>query len=99
MTQSRIRRRLAVVLLCAGCAVFTHGCDLETRNPRSNGEDDIAWLVLGVGVALIAAGASLPYVPIWLVPVIAVVSPYAAFVITVVAVWSIIILNAFLRFL
>jgi len=99
MTWSPTRRAIAVALFCAGCVVFAAGLYLETRNPRSNAEDDFAWRVLGVGVAMMAAGASLPFVPTWLVIPIAIVSPWIAFVAAVVLLWSVIILNAFLRFL
>ena len=99
MTKSRIGRGLAVALFCAGCAVFADGIYLETRNPRSNAEDDVAWCVLGVGVAMTAAGASLPFLPIWLVILIAIASPLIAFGTAVIVVWSVIILNAFFQFL
>jgi hypothetical protein len=99
MTPSRMRRGIAVALLCAGCAVFADGIYLETRNPRSNVEDDIALCVLGIGVAMMAAGASLPFLPIWLVVTVAIVSPSIAFSIAVAVVWSVIILNAIFRFL
>ncbi len=48
---------------------------------------------------MMAAGACLPFVPTWLVIPIAIVSPWIAFVAAVVLLWSVIILNAFLRFL
>ena len=99
MTQSRTRRGIAVALFCAGCAVFAVGLYLETRNPRSNAEDHVAWCVLGIGVAITTAGASLPFLPVWLVLPLALASPFIAFLIAVAVVWFVIILNAIFRFL
>jgi hypothetical protein len=98
MAQSRIRRGIAVALFFAGLALFGDGVYLETRNPRSNAEDDVALCVLAAGVALITIGTSLPFLPIWAVALIGIVSPFAAFGVAVIVFWMIVMLNAVFRF-
>ena len=96
---SRARVSIALPIFCAGLAVFVAGVYLETRNPRSNEEDDFAVQVLAVGAFLLGIGASLPFVPAWLALAIGLVSPFLAFALAVIVVWSVIILNAIFRFL
>ena len=57
------RRRclLGVTVLGIGLATLITGAWLETRNPRSNVEDNIAWLVLFAGMFLLGVGVSLPF--------------------------------------
>jgi hypothetical protein len=88
-----------MAIFCIGLIVFAEGAYLETRNPRSNAEDDVAWLVLGVGVTMIAIGASTPFAPLWAVALIGTASPFVAFGLAVVVVWSVIILNAIFHYL
>jgi hypothetical protein len=78
-------------------AVFADGVYLETRNPRSNAEDEIALCVIGLGVGLISIGTSLPYLPIWVVAVVGVVSPFVAFAVAVIVFWLIVMVNAVFR--
>lgn len=44
----------------SGIAIVIVGAWLETRNPRSNLEDDVAWCLLAAGMCLIGAGIGLP---------------------------------------
>jgi hypothetical protein len=57
------RRRclLGVTALGIGLATLITGAWLETRNPRSNVEDTIAWWVLAAGMFLLGVGVSLPF--------------------------------------
>src|SRR5262245_49911455 len=88
---------IAIPVVAVGLLVFAHGFNLEMRNPRSNEEDDFAWQVLGVGVSLIAAGASIPFCRPAIVILIALASPFLAFFFAVVAFWSFVIVNAIFR--
>jgi hypothetical protein len=62
-------------------------------------EDEFAWQILAIGTFLLGTGASLPFVRWWMAIAIGLASPYLAFSLTVITVWSVIILNAILRFL
>jgi hypothetical protein len=88
---------LAVPIIAAGLAVFANGVFLETRNPRSNDEDDFAWRILAIGISIIGAGVSIPFVRPWIVPLVAIASPFVAFAAAVILFWSAIILNALIR--
>lgn len=58
---TRHRRLLAVAVLGVGLATVIAGACLETRNPRSNVEDAVAWGILGAGTFLLGVGATLPF--------------------------------------
>src|SRR5580704_6543148 len=98
MTKSRVRLGISIALFCVGSVLFGGGIYLETRNPRTGEEDIVAWCVLGIGVAMVSVGASLPFVPVWAVVPIGIASPFVAFVLAVIAVWALIMLNAIFRF-
>jgi hypothetical protein len=82
------RRRLALALTAIGLGIFVAGLYLETRNPRSNNEDDVAWCILGIGAFLTGVGVSLRFVPTWLSIAIGIASPFVAFALAVTVVWS-----------
>jgi len=88
---------LAVATLGVGLAVFVAGAYLETRNPRTNDEDNFAWCVLAVGTSLIGMGGSLPFARPVLVIVIALASPFIAFALAVFTFWALVMLNAAFR--
>ena len=79
---------IAVIASVVGLAIFAIGCYLETRNPRSNAEDDLAWLVLGIGVSLVAFGVSLWILRPLFALIIAIIAPPVAFCLAVVIVWA-----------
>ena len=58
---SKRRWFLAAPLVCIGLVTVIVGACLETRNPRSNFEDDVALGVLAAGMCLIGAGIGLPF--------------------------------------
>jgi hypothetical protein len=70
---------------------------LETRNPRSNVEDDVAWCVLAVGTAMTATGCFSPYLRLRYVPLVALAAPFVAFAAAASVVWSLILLGAILH--
>lgn len=88
---------LAVVLLGIGLVVFVVGAYLETRNPRTNDEDDVAWRVLGVSAFLIGTGAGLLFVGPIKAIMIGVVSPFIGFWLMVAIVWSFILIHVIIR--
>jgi uncharacterized membrane protein YphA (DoxX/SURF4 family) len=96
---SPVRVCIALAIFCSGLSVFVAGVYLETRNPRSNEEDIFAWQVLAVGTFLLGVGCSLPFVGTWISLAVGLASPFAAFVVAVIVVWTVIILNAMVRFL
>jgi hypothetical protein len=87
-----------MAIFATGIAVFAWGIYLETRNPRTNAEDDFAWQVLGAGTFLIGIGATLRFLPLRLVArlpiaiVIGIMSPFFAFALAVFVIWSVVIL-------
>jgi len=81
------RRWIAGLAFVAGLLIFAYGCYLETRNPRSNAEDNFAWLVLGIGVSLGSFGISLWFLRPIFACIIAVVVPPSAFCLAVVIFW------------
>jgi len=93
---STTRRRIAAIAFIAGLLIFAWGCYLETRNPRSNAEDDFAWLILGIGVSLGSFGISLRFLHPLFAPIIAVVAPPIAFCVAVVIFWVCVLATGFL---
>jgi hypothetical protein len=93
-----IRWSIAIALLCLGIAACCEGEYLQAHQ-RRNGDFDRGWRLFTIGTSLIGAGASLPFVRVWLAIVIAIASPFVAFTLAVFVVWSVIILNAIFRFL
>ncbi len=89
------RRWIAVVPFIVGLVIFACGCDLETRNPRSNAEDNFAWLVLGIGVSLGSFGVSLWFLRPIFAFIIAVIAPPLGFCLAVVIFWVCLIANGF----
>jgi hypothetical protein len=96
---SLVRVSIALAILCSGLSVFVAGVYLETRNPRSNEEDDFALQVLTVGTFFLGVGCSLPFVRPWISLAIGLAAPFAAFICAVSVFWTVIFLNAIFRFL
>jgi len=92
-----IRRWIAVVAFVTGMVIFAWGCNLETRNPRSNAEDNFAWLMLGIGVSLGSFGIALWFLRPIFAFIIAVVAPPLAFCLAVVIFWACLIAEGFLN--
>jgi len=84
------RRRFAWACFAAGLLIFAYGCFLETRNPRTNIEDDFAWVVLGIGVSLGTFGLALRFLHPVVAILFAVFAPYIAFNLAVVMYWSVV---------
>lgn len=83
-----MRWTVAAATLLGGIVVLVVGVYLETRNPRSNAEDDFAWCLLAVGVSMLGTGISIPFVrPLW-VAVVALGLPFVAYVLAVSAFWG-----------
>lgn len=83
-------------MICLGAAIFAIGIHLETRNPRSNIEDNIAWCVLAIGVALMGAGVGQKLAGWKGAILFAIVAPPYAFIGAVAIIWGLIILRAIL---
>jgi hypothetical protein len=84
---TRYRRLLAVAALGIGLATVITGAWLETRNPRSNAEDIIAWRVLAVGMFLLGVGVSLPFARPIIAVLIGIACPIVAWWLLVCAFW------------
>ncbi|NOY41525.1 MAG: hypothetical protein GXP26_06780 [Planctomycetes bacterium] len=89
------RRWIAGIALVAGLVIFAWGCYLEIRNPRSNAEDNFAWLILGIGVSLGSFGIALWFLRPIFASIIAVVAPPLAFCLAVVIFWACLIAEGF----
>lgn len=89
VTHSRSNARwiIAVPIAVIGAVILFRGFYLETRNPRTNAEDNFAWFVLALGTSMTAAGVAIPFARRWVVVLIAFVSPFLAFSLAVVAFW------------
>jgi hypothetical protein len=85
--RSVLRRLIAFPVLAAGLVVFANGVYLETRNPRSNDEDNIAICVLAVGASITGAGISIPFVRPLIVVLVAMASPVIAYALAVIVFW------------
>ncbi len=87
----RMRRKmrwlLAIVILAAGLIVFAKGAYLETRNPRSNDEDNAALCILATGSFMIGVGLCIPFARPAIVILVAAASPFVAAALTVFVVW------------
>lgn len=79
VTNRTISRSIAVPAFVAGLVLFLWGLSLETQNPRTNAEDDFAWLILGVGVSLSAFAIALWFVRPRIALIAAIVAPPLAF--------------------
>ncbi len=88
---SNSRLTFAVALLCVGMPSFVLSMYLETRNPRSEAEDNLAWQLFTLGMFLVGTGASLPFMRAGWAMVVGALSPGVAFALLVVLVWC----NAF----
>ena len=77
----------AAAVVGIGLVTAIVGAWLETRNPRSNLEDDLAWLVLAAGMCLIGAGVSLPFARPAMVILSAIAFPVAGWWLLVFAYW------------
>ncbi len=93
--KSQFRRSIAWICFAAGLLIFVCGCYLEARNPRTNVEDNIAWLVLGIGVSLGSFGIAFRFLHPALATITAFVSPFLAFAFAVVMFWSFLIITAY----
>jgi hypothetical protein len=84
-----IHRRwlLAAAVVGIGLVTVTVGAWLETRNPRSNLEDDLAWCLLAAGMCLIGAGVSLPFARPIIVILSAIAAPVAGWCLLFLAYW------------
>ena len=91
---SLLRWVIAVPVVAAGLVTLAEGVALETRNPRTNDEDNEAWCILATGAAITGAGISIPFVRPYLVPLIAIASPLVGYAVVVLLVWSCIVLWA-----
>ncbi len=89
---------LAIVITLIGYLLLAGGAYLETRNPRTNVEDQFAWLVLYVGVATTTAGLVYPFLRLSYVLVVAFLAPGGAFGLALVLFWGFIVFNAIFRF-
>ena len=89
------RQWIAVIASIVGLAIFASGCYLETRNPRSNAEDDFAWLVLGIGVSLGAFGVSLWFLRPLFALIVAIIAPPIASCFAVAVFWACLLANGF----
>ena len=78
-TNRTISRSIAVSAFVAGLVLLVWGWTLETQNPRTNAEDDFAWLILGVGVSLSAFAIALWFVRPRIALIAAIVAPPLAF--------------------
>jgi hypothetical protein len=76
---------LSAAVVGIGFVTVIVGAWLETRNPRSNLEDDLAWCVLAAGMCLIGAGASLPFARPTMVILSAIAAPVAGWCLLVLA--------------
>jgi len=98
MTKSSHRLWLAFALLGAGLLMVTWGFAAQGR-PRTDFEDYKAWCIWGVGISLTAAGVCIFFArlarPAVVIP-LAIVSPFAAFVLLVIVFWGWIVLSALL---
>ena len=94
---STTRRWIAYVVLVLGLLILAWGCFLETRNPRSNTEDDFAILVLGAGVSLSSFGMSLRFLRPVFAAVIAILAPPIAFGLAVAIFWACLIAYALIQ--
>jgi len=84
-----LRWAVAAVVLAAGLVVFAEGAYLETRNPRSNDEDNTALCILAMGSSMIGAGISIPFARPVIVILVAAASPFVAFSFAVFIVWCV----------
>lgn len=89
---STTRRRIAGTAFVLGLLFFACGLYLETRNPRSNTEDAIAWLTLGVGVFVGSFGVALRFFRPLVAVIVAFVAPPVAFCAAVALFWVCLIL-------
>jgi hypothetical protein len=78
---------LAAAVCGIGLVTPIVGGWLETRNPRSNLEDDLAWCVLAAGMCLIGAGVSLPFARPPIVILSAIAFPVGSWWLLVFAYW------------
>jgi Mn2+/Fe2+ NRAMP family transporter len=96
---------LAWLLLAIGFGLTIAGCAAQFRS-RTNFEDDLSWLVWGIGMSLIGAAVALYFtrrgrlsaVLVMAIAVVSIVTPLAMFTILVVAYWGHIVLRILLRF-
>jgi hypothetical protein len=87
----RLRLTFALTSLAIGLLTVAVGIGLETRNPRTNVEDDLGWAVLGTGMFLVGLGASLPFTRPLIALLIGFASPFCAFWFAVLAFWTYVI--------
>jgi hypothetical protein len=90
MPQFTLRRLLLVApIFAVGLAVLIKGAYLETRNPRSNEEDDVAWAVLAVGASMIGAAIGLLFrFPATTTIALAILFPAVGFALLVYLYWA-----------
>lgn len=88
-------RWIALVSFMLGLVIFALGCYLETRNARSNAEDNFAWLLLGIGVSLGSFGVSLWFLRPISAFTLAVVAPPLAFCFVSVMFWVLLFADGF----
>jgi hypothetical protein len=90
----RYKVMLAIPLLCVGLVALASGAYLETRNPRSNHEDDTALAILAIGACVTGFAIALPLTHPVVAALIGLACPIVGFGLLVVSVWSYIILRA-----
>ena len=79
---------VSAAVFAIGMAVFAIGAYLETRNPRSDDEDAVAWFVLAMGAAVIGTGVTLPFARPLRVVLVALASPFVVYGVAVLALWA-----------
>lgn len=92
MEAQRIRL-LGRVVIAIGLVTVLAGAWLETRNPRSNFADDVAWSVLAAGGFLIGLGVSLPFVRPIVAVAVGLAFPIVGWFLLVVAFWGVLLHN------
>jgi len=85
---------LAAAVFGTGLLTMIVGGWLETRNPRSNAEYDLAWCLMAAAMCLIGAGISLPFARPTVVILTSIASPIAGWCLLVVVYWSAMLFNS-----
>lgn len=91
-----VKYSAAAVLILVGLCIAFAGLRAQFQ-PRSNMEDDISLATGAVGLALIGAGASLPFARGPVVLGVAICTPYAAYVLAVGAFWGAVLLRTMIN--
>lgn len=80
--------------VCGGLAISSLGFLLETANPRSEVQDNLAWAVLGLGTSLVGVGASMPFTRTARALQIGLATPFVGFTVLAWAYWIYLIIAA-----